>query len=397
MRYASLKLGQLLEGKIHSLFLSGAAGVGKTTLVEQELRGQNALNCCWVNPGLGSAEELLQQLTKDLGPASIEGTAVELRNILQVYLLHQAGNQRRSLIVVDSLDRHSTEVLREFQSLSQFKLRNRPVLQFLFISRNEELVGNFMAQHDPGPFAQVIHQRLTGFTLEETSTYIRASLEGGGCVWCDELMPEESLLDVQAFTRGIVGDIDALCHDALDVIAARQEYYGEHPRVARKVLKQVGEKLHLRYDASAWKRDSSETLSPDAVQTSAHRELKIEPARLLVSSGGRLVAEVSLDQPRMVMGRDRSCDISLNSNYVSRYQNLFMETDDGWVLIDLNSTNGCFVNGQRIREHRLRDGDLISLGQHQLRFTSSNAIDRRPRDGHGQDDTAEKTIVGLPS
>jgi pSer/pThr/pTyr-binding forkhead associated (FHA) protein len=99
----------------------------------------------------------------------------------------------------------------------------------------------------------------------------------------------------------------------------------------------------------------------------------------------------------MVMGRDRSCDISLNSNYVSRYQNLFMETDDGWVLIDLNSTNGCFVNGQRIREHRLRDGDLISLGQHQLRFTSSNAIDRRPRDGHGQDDTAEKTIVGLPS
>ncbi len=56
---------------------------------------------------------------------------------------------------------------------------------------------------------------------------------------------------------------------------------------------------------------------------------------------------------------------------MSRYQNLFMETTDGWLLIDLSSTNGCFVNGRRVREHRLRDGDLISVGQHQLLFTGT--------------------------
>jgi pSer/pThr/pTyr-binding forkhead associated (FHA) protein len=75
----------------------------------------------------------------------------------------------------------------------------------------------------------------------------------------------------------------------------------------------------------------------------------------------------------MVRGRDSSCDISLDSSYVSRYQNLFMETGDGWMLIDLNSTNGCFVNGRRVHEHYLRDGDLISLGQHQLRFAGHEA------------------------
>jgi pSer/pThr/pTyr-binding forkhead associated (FHA) protein len=71
----------------------------------------------------------------------------------------------------------------------------------------------------------------------------------------------------------------------------------------------------------------------------------------------------------MVLGRDDSCDISLDSRYVSRYQNLFMETPEGWLLIDLGSTNGCFVNGRRVREHRLRDGDLIAVGHHQLRFS----------------------------
>ncbi len=78
----------------------------------------------------------------------------------------------------------------------------------------------------------------------------------------------------------------------------------------------------------------------------------------------------------MVLGRDESCDISLDSRYVSRFQNLFLETPDGWMLIDLSSTNGCFVNGRRVREHRLRDGDLIAVGHHQMRFTGPSAKTR---------------------
>jgi pSer/pThr/pTyr-binding forkhead associated (FHA) protein len=38
------------------------------------------------------------------------------------------------------------------------------------------------------------------------------------------------------------------------------------------------------------------------------------------------------------------------------------------MMIDLSSTNGSFVNGRRVREHRLRDGDLIAVGHHQMRF-----------------------------
>jgi pSer/pThr/pTyr-binding forkhead associated (FHA) protein len=55
-------------------------------------------------------------------------------------------------------------------------------------------------------------------------------------------------------------------------------------------------------------------------------------------------------------------------------------------LIDLSSTNGCFVNGRRVREHRLRDGDLIVIGHHQVRFTGPSAkaqapVEPRPGDG----------------
>ena len=75
----------------------------------------------------------------------------------------------------------------------------------------------------------------------------------------------------------------------------------------------------------------------------------------------------------MILGRDAGCDISLDSTYLSRFQNLFMQTNNGWIIIDLNSTNGCFVNGRRVREHLLRDGDFISVGHHQLKFSTQGA------------------------
>jgi hypothetical protein len=277
------------------------------------------------------------------------------------------------VIIADNLETHSPEVLKEIENLSRLRLRNRPVVQFVLLTRNADLIETLISQHEGGYLARAVHYSLTGFTSEETTSYVRTVLTGAGCVWADELVSDEVALDIQAFTQGVVGDIDALCYETLEALAARTSDSTQQPRITRALLKDVGSRQHLRYDANAWKRRPSNDVQPDAVQTSEHKELKINAARLLVSSGGQLVAEISLNRPRMVLGRDLSCDISLNSSFVSRYQNLFMETSEGWMLIDLNSTNGCFVNGRKIAEHRLRDGDLISVGHHQIRFSGHGA------------------------
>ncbi len=112
-----------------------------------------------------------------------------------------------------------------------------------------------------------------------------------------------------------------------------------------------------------------------------------------MSSGRSVVAEVALNRPRMVLGRDDSCDISLDSRYVSRFQNLFMETPEGWLLIDLSSTNGCFVNGRRVREHRLRDGDLIAVGQHQIRFAGPNGAQLQAAQAAAADADGDGTLL----
>jgi pSer/pThr/pTyr-binding forkhead associated (FHA) protein/type II secretory pathway predicted ATPase ExeA len=369
MRYASLKIEELIARQSHCLFLSGPAGVGKATLIRQRFRGLRDGMVSWIEPSCETKEQLLTQLLEDLGPGPVEGSDTELRNILDVFLRHQAGNGRYSYIIAEALERFSVAALRELETLAQLRLQKKPIVYLLLSTRSEELVTNLLPQYDGGPHARSVHQRLTGFTLEETRTYVHACLRGAGFAWAEELIPEDVIVDIQAFTQGVVGDINEICRASLDAVATRSAGGNRAPKVTRAVLKEVGTELNLRYDASAWAPVVEEALSPEAVHLSDPGELKVEAARLIVSSGRKLVAEIALNRPRMVLGRDESCDISLDSRYVSRYQNLFMETPEGWLLIDLSSTNGCFVNGRRVREHRLRDGDLIAVGHHQLRFS----------------------------
>jgi general secretion pathway protein A len=390
MRYAQMKLEHLLEGRLQTLFLSGQAGVGKSTLIEQHLRTREGISFSWVEPGAKEPEALLRRLVGEIGPGELEGNAAELRNILEVFLRHQASQGRISVIVVDSLERLALPVIRELEALCRLRLRGKPIVHCVMVTRNEDLIRSLMAQQEETRLAPSVHQRLAGFTLDETMAYVRACLHGAGCSWIEELVPEDAIVDIQGFTQGVVGDVNALCRRALEAVAARGSEF-RHVRVTRALLKDAGASLHLRYDPNVWQQKVEESLSPEAVQISDPGELRVEAARLVVSSGGNIVAEIGLNRPRMVLGRDTACDISLDSSYVSRYQNLFMETPDGWLLIDLNSTNGCFVNGRRVHEHQLRDGDLIAVGQHQLRFTSPGA--RESVEADERRDRGEDTIV----
>jgi pSer/pThr/pTyr-binding forkhead associated (FHA) protein/subtilisin family serine protease len=73
--------------------------------------------------------------------------------------------------------------------------------------------------------------------------------------------------------------------------------------------------------------------------------------------------------PRGVtLGRSSDNDIHLSDSLVSR-KHARIELQGGlFTIIDLDSANGTFVNGQRIRQHGLRSGDEIRVGHSQLRF-----------------------------
>jgi pSer/pThr/pTyr-binding forkhead associated (FHA) protein len=68
------------------------------------------------------------------------------------------------------------------------------------------------------------------------------------------------------------------------------------------------------------------------------------------------------------IGRAPSCEIVLDDRNVSRRHAEIRRRGPVVVLIDLDSTNGTIVNGRRVREHPLADGDRITMGNSRLTF-----------------------------
>lgn len=71
-----------------------------------------------------------------------------------------------------------------------------------------------------------------------------------------------------------------------------------------------------------------------------------------------------------VIGRDMGNDIILHDNFVSRRHALLRNKNNQFFLIDLDSQNGVFVNGVRIKEIQLQEGDQVLIGQTSFLFTS---------------------------
>jgi pSer/pThr/pTyr-binding forkhead associated (FHA) protein len=65
-------------------------------------------------------------------------------------------------------------------------------------------------------------------------------------------------------------------------------------------------------------------------------------------------------------GRRPDSDIYINSKFVSRHHAQLVSDERGCVIEDLNSRNGLFLGDEKISLHRLHDGDVISIGMHQL-------------------------------
>lgn len=75
----------------------------------------------------------------------------------------------------------------------------------------------------------------------------------------------------------------------------------------------------------------------------------------------------------LVLGREDGLSGRLRCNGISRRHARVIPSADGWVVEDLNSTNGIFVNGERVASRRLADGDEIRLGPIRLRVQETEA------------------------
>lgn len=110
-----------------------------------------------------------------------------------------------------------------------------------------------------------------------------------------------------------------------------------------------------------------------------HRDLR--PA-LVFLSGELIAVPIPLEREEVTLGRSLGADVRVNDSKASRkHAKIQVRGTPGsgaaeYVVTDLNSRNGTFLNGRRIVSEVLQHGDKISIGDHILRFELLDEIDR---------------------
>ena len=111
-------------------------------------------------------------------------------------------------------------------------------------------------------------------------------------------------------------------------------------------------------------------------------------AKLVLSLNGVVQGEYQLDKERLSIGRKADNDIPIDNLAVSGKHALVITILDDSFLEDLGSTNGSYVNGKLIKKHALKDGDVIAIGKHELKYVNELAT--------ADDDEFEKTMIIKP-
>ena len=75
-----------------------------------------------------------------------------------------------------------------------------------------------------------------------------------------------------------------------------------------------------------------------------------------------------LECDEILIGRHAMADIRIQDMSVSRYHAILNVTDGKWMITDIGSKSGVFVNGAPVRHIRLYEGDVITLGNRSLIF-----------------------------
>ena len=113
-----------------------------------------------------------------------------------------------------------------------------------------------------------------------------------------------------------------------------------------------------------------------AISIPSERPASAGPPCLVIISGDDMGRRYELGKEECTIGRADTCTICVNTDQVSRKHASVQAVLGKYYVVDMRSTNGTFVNEQKVERAKLLDGDQIRVGKTVLKYTESHVEQR---------------------
>lgn len=356
--------------------LQGPTLSGKSTLIRSFVDTLHEDTAVAIIDGKGlNASNLLNGILQQFGYDFESGSANELLGLIRVFALQQAASHEPPLLIVDNTDAMKPSALRALCELAGLRVQTGSALKVIIVS--DRSLSALLSAPAMEPISRrLLHDfHMRPMTQQETKSYLYNKLRAAGSDQPESIFSEEVCNELWTASGGWPGILDRLSLLALARAATLPVSVAD---IERPTLPN-----------GTWDEAEVALAEEKLAQTQA-------PPRLIVMEEGTIVADLNMDKSRMLIGRSDHNDIMIVSRFISRHHALLVRQDNDTVLADLNSSNGTFVNSNRVTNHVLKHGDLITIGHHNIKFNDPNSRTRGHLAGKGfADTTVIKTLEDL--
>jgi type II secretory pathway predicted ATPase ExeA len=351
--------------------ITGEIGSGKTTLIESFLREVDKdVVVAQVNQTQLTAIEFLQSVLVQFGFTPFKMRKAELMATLNNFLIEQYAAGRKVLLIIDEAQNLSQRVLEEVRMLSGVETTKEKVLRIILAGQpelNEKLDAPELVQ-----LTQRVRLRfhLTALSAADLEGYIKHRLDVAGANE-REIFAANVFEKIFRFTGGTPRLINTLCDTALMAAFAT----GKQTVDLEIVDAAIAELQWVEFNA---RTNTQRKLEIPLGEKPARPEVAgNNVGRLILTSEGQYLGEIGLQPGRKIIGRTTDNDLQIDSRFVSRHHCQIISGEHSCVVEDLNSTNGIYVKRRRVRRHSLNDGDIITIGKHELTYVDERASGKR--------------------
>ncbi len=361
--------------------ITGEIGSGKTTLLQSFLSElDDDIVYAVVSQTQLTPTQFLQAVLTEFGFKPFNKRKVELLDMLNMFLIEQYSNGKKVLLIVDEAQNLSKKVLEEIRLMSGVETRKEKVLRIILSGQPE------LRQTLESPKLKQLVQRMRlrfhvgPLDRRDMQQYIdhRVAVVGRTP---NNLFEEDCFDIIYRYTGGVPRLINTLCDTALLCVFA-----DDNQSVTAKDIESAVAEL-------SWQEHESTTgLHEKLFEVAVRHGPEAHVSQIEVKSEGESLSVHSFPPGRIIVGRSPDNEIYIKSKFVSRHHAQLIISDTGCFVEDLNSTNGVFVGSKQVKKCRLNDGDVVTLGVHELVYTD---LRRSIEDlGNGGSENSEASAVG---
>lgn len=366
-------LRRALDDEKGIVLLHGPEDAGKSEVIEQFVEELPKTTAIAVIDGVRlKPHGFLSGILEQFGYGVDLDSTDELLNMLCVIAVQLTRLHEAPVLIVHNLNGMYPATLNVLCKLATLRFSGRFAMRVVLVG--ERYYYRIMNSPSMRPVADRVFGRyeMRPLTLRETIAYVNARLDSCGVDQPDLFFSIDTCARLHAASGGWPIRLDDLVARILDRSQGEPACLDD--------IEEFGVPVpgpHSQVTAAA-------SSVPDDMPL----------PRLIVTRDGETQQDIELSDSRILIGRDPVSDVVIESHVVSRQHALLVECQGAWVIVDLKSRNGTFVNSRRIAQKVLLDSDIMTIGNHRIKFLLPIAIEMPDLADFDIADTATMRSIG---